>query len=74
LTFAPPSIGPAQLAEASGAGHQVAKLRILSEAGLQLSVLIVVQILGNVTSECRGFDEYHGRTPLAYPKYTLIAK
>ncbi len=37
----------------------MAKVGIIGEASLQLSVLIVVQIPGNMTSESRGFDEYH---------------
>jgi hypothetical protein len=51
LTFASPAVSPSQLAKASGTRHQIAKVGIIGEASLQLSVLIVIQIPGNMTSE-----------------------
>jgi hypothetical protein len=76
-SLAAPWVSPAELPKSPCAGDEVAQFRINSQSLLELLVLFICQVVANMASEGRGFDEFHqtdhppsacecNHTPLAY--------
>jgi hypothetical protein len=59
LALASAPIGPSQLAKATGARHDIARLRIPSQEHLQRSIFIVLQVGRDNHCKRGGLDELH---------------